>query len=113
MSCFVELFGDKLVSKGGEVETASAFAEKKAVLVYFSAHWCPPCRGFTPKLVEFHNKHADSKGFATIFVSGDRDQKSFDDYYGEMPWLALPFVAKSQNEALNKKFKVEGIPSLV
>jgi len=24
----------------------------KAILIYFSAHWCPPCRGFTPVLAK-------------------------------------------------------------
>ena len=24
--------------------------------LYFSAHWCPPCKAFTPKLVETYNK---------------------------------------------------------
>ena len=26
-----------------------------------------------------------------IFVSSDRDEEGFDEYFGEMPWLALPF----------------------
>jgi thiol-disulfide isomerase/thioredoxin len=45
MSGFVELFGGdkKLKSKDGEVDVSS-LSSKTAVLLYFSAHWCPPCR---------------------------------------------------------------------
>jgi nucleoredoxin len=113
MSAFAELFGDKLQGKDGEVSTAEALGGKSGVLVYFSAHWCPPCRGFTPKLAEFHTKHAAAKNFETVFVSSDRDQASFDEYYGEMPWLALPFSNRDAKTALSKKYKVQGIPSLI
>jgi nucleoredoxin len=113
MAAFIEIFGDKLLGKEGPVSTAEALTGKQGVLVYFSAHWCPPCRGFTPKLAEFHKKHAEAKGFETVFVSSDKDQAAFDDYYGEMPWLALPYDKRSEKDALSKKYKVQGIPSLV
>jgi len=107
------VFGDTLLSKSGEVRTEDALKGKEGVLVYFSAHWCPPCRGFTPKLAEFYKKHATAKNFEVVFVSGDRDQESFSSYYGEQPWLALPFDKRDLKAALNKKYKVQGIPSLV
>jgi len=45
------LLGGTLLKKGcEEVNTADALKGKRAVGLYFSAHWCPPCRGFTPKL---------------------------------------------------------------
>eukprot|EP00408_Alexandrium_pacificum_P034252 CAMPEP_0171270312 /NCGR_PEP_ID=MMETSP0790-20130122/60643_1 /TAXON_ID=2925 /ORGANISM="Alexandrium catenella, Strain OF101" /LENGTH=428 /DNA_ID=CAMNT_0011739143 /DNA_START=78 /DNA_END=1364 /DNA_ORIENTATION=- len=113
MAAFKELFGDKLQSKDGTVDTESALGGKTAIFVYFSAHWCPPCRGFTPKLVEFHNKHFGGKGFETVFVSSDKSSEQFDEYYGEMPWLALPFAKSDVKAALSKKYKVQGIPSLV
>jgi len=113
MAAFKELFGATLQGKSGEVPTEEALAGKKGVLVYFSAHWCPPCRGFTPKLAEFHTKHAADKGFETVFVSSDKDQEAFDGYYSEMPWLALPFSNRDAKAALSKKYKVQGIPSLV
>ena len=54
MSAFVDLLGSKLVSSTGDVSTSDALSGKKAVALYFSAHWCPPCRQFTPMLKDFY-----------------------------------------------------------
>ena len=35
------------------------------------------------------------KGLEVIFVSGDRDENSFKEYFGEMPWLAIDFNDKA------------------
>jgi nucleoredoxin len=113
MSAFVELLGTKLLSSSGEVSTAEALAGKQAVALYFSAHWCPPCRGFTPKLAEWYSKNLQAKGLAVIFVSSDKDEASFQEYFGEQPWLALPFADRGQKDALSSKFKVQGIPTVV
>ena len=88
---FVELLGDKLVGKDGEVSTGSALQGKTAVALYFSAHWCPPCRGFTPQLAEWYRTNLQSKGLEVVFISGDKSEAAFGDYFGEMPWLALPY----------------------
>jgi len=113
MAAFIELFGAKLQTKDGLKPTESVLAAKAGVMVYFSAHWCPPCRGFTPKLAEFHKKNAASKNFETVFVSSDKDQAAFDDYYKDMPWTALPYSERGLKDSLSKKCKVNGIPSLV
>jgi len=84
-----------------------------ALAVYFSAHWCPPCRGFTPKLVSTYNKvKADGKKFEIIFASSDSDEAQFKEYFHEMPWLALPYKDKRISE-LSDLYGVEGIPKLV
>merc|ERR1711998_772481 len=109
-----ELFGNELQGKDGKVKTANALADADAVGLYFSAHWCPPCRGFTPKLAEAYNAmRANGKKFEVVFVSSDRDEKSFDEYFNEQPWLALPYEDREGKERLSKKFKVQGIPTLV
>lgn len=47
-----------------------------------------------------------------MFASSDQDEAAFNEYFGEMPWIALPFGSR-QKEALSEKFAVRGIPTLV
>ncbi|PWA82633.1 DC1 domain-containing protein [Artemisia annua] len=85
----------------------------KHILLYFSAHWCPPCRAFTPELAKtYHEIKTKHEAFEVIFVSSDRDQASYDEYYSTMSWLSLPFGDK-RIESLSHLFKVNGIPLLV
>ncbi|KAL6351644.1 hypothetical protein AAG906_040998 [Vitis piasezkii] len=85
----------------------------KNILLYFSAHWCPPCRAFLPKLIEaYQNIKAKDEAFEVIFISSDRDQASFDEFFSGMPWLALPFGDK-RKASLGRTFKVRSIPKLI
>ncbi|KAF7018488.1 hypothetical protein CFC21_031772 [Triticum aestivum] len=85
----------------------------KTVLLYFSAKWCGPCRAFLPTLVDVYNKIKEKNSdFEIVFISSDRDQSSFDDFFSGMPWLAIP-LEDERKAYLKKKFKIRGIPSLV
>lgn len=108
----MDLFGATLLTKDGEKPTAEVL-EGKVVGIYFSAHWCPPCRGFTPKLAEWYTKDLRAKGMEIVFVSSDKGEEEFTSYFGEMPWVALPFSDRERKATLSKKFKVQGIPSFV
>ncbi|KAF4663920.1 hypothetical protein FOL47_005495 [Perkinsus chesapeaki] len=110
----VDLFGDHLiVDDGHSVETAAALEGCNAVGIYFSAHWCPPCRRFTPELARNYTSHYADKGLKIVFVSSDRSETAFKEYFSEMPWFAVPFAERDIKEKLSRKFKVNGIPMLV
>jgi nucleoredoxin len=111
-SALTALFGSELLTKDGTGSTETLLAGK-TIGIYFSAHWCPPCRGFTPKLAEMYKSTFQAKGLEIVFVSGDRDESAFTEYFAEMPWLALPFANRELKASLNKKFKVSGIPAFV
>jgi len=101
-----------LVTKDGEGETSALLSGKGAIALYFSAHWCPPCQRFTPELAKWYTSALKQKGLEVVFVSSDKNQESFVEYYASMPWLALPFDS-DKKESLDKKFKVQGIPTII
>lgn len=94
-----------LVKAGGGKGDQIQLVHKKYLFIYFSAHWCPPCRTFTPKLVDFYNKHYPAGDFELLFVSSDEDQRSMNKYMTEtqMPWLGLKLGNKN-TQKLKKKY---------
>ena len=77
-----------------DVAFSNIEGEGKVLGLYFSAHWCPPCRGFTPQLAKWYTElksGALADKFDIVFISSDRDEDSFDEYFDSMPWLALPY----------------------
>ena len=68
--------------------------KKKFVALYYSAHWCGPCRKFTPQLVDYYHRVAPAHPeFEVIFVSADRSRFGWETYIREtkMPWLAIDY----------------------
>jgi len=114
-----ELLGGGLKNNKGDKFASEAALAGKTIGLYFSAHWCPPCRGFTPTLAKCYNTlKARGDAFEVVFVSSDRDEAAFNEYFGEMPWLALDLKHGSAEleaikEQLDQRFEVEGIPTLV
>ena len=50
------LAGKQVLRRDESVVSADvALDGKKIIAFYFSAHWCPPCRLFTPVLAEFYS----------------------------------------------------------
>uniref|UniRef100_A0A7S0PW80 protein-disulfide reductase n=1 Tax=Coccolithus braarudii TaxID=221442 RepID=A0A7S0PW80_9EUKA len=97
-------------------DLAAVVGDASLIGLYFSAHWCGPCRGFTPKLVTFVEMLAEEGiRFPVVFASSDRDEKTFQAYFAEMKgdsWHAFPH-ADARIEELKKKYAVSGIPWLV
>ncbi len=89
--------------------------KKKFVAIYYSAHWCGPCRKFTPKLVEYYNRVAPAHPeFEVIFVSEDRSHFGWESYIREMrmPWLAVDYDQMADLTTV-KSLGGSGIPSLL
>ena len=107
----IELIPEDLKGKDGNVK----FSPKSAKFfgLYFSAHWCPPCRGFTPKLINFYEvANKTEKQLEIIFVTSDKSKADFNEYFGSMPWLSIPFGDDSINN-LKEAFGIMGIPTFL
>ena len=115
MTDLTSFLGESLLSEKGKstVETAS-LDQAPVIALYFSAHWCPPCKMFTPKLRQFYNEvNATSKKLEIVWISADEDEEEFNEYFEEMPWLSMPFEPTELREEVSEKFDIASIPQLI
>ncbi|XP_021093874.1 nucleoredoxin isoform X3 [Heterocephalus glaber] len=104
---FREVIAGPLLRNNGQSLDSSSL-EGSHVGVYFSAHWCPPCRSLTRVLVESYRKIKEAgQKFEIVFVSADRSEESFKQYFSEMPWLAVPYTDEARRSRLNRLYGIQ------
>ena len=117
LSGFPGRFDHHLVSlQDGQLKTfdASTLKGVKYWAFYYSASWCPPCRAFTPKLVDFYNDFkAKHPNFELIFVNHDQSADDMLAYMkgDAMTWPAVRFDDIPQVKG--NEYCGRGIPDLV
>lgn len=95
-----------LRDKSGSVVDSSELAGK-IVGLYFSAHWCPPCRAFTPVLADKYREITTAgHPFEIVFISSDKDAESAAAYFAEMPWKMLDFSERARKAAFSSELEV-------
>jgi nucleoredoxin len=109
--------GELVTSRNGVLRPYldGEFEKKKLIALYHSAHWCAPCRKFTPQLIAFYNRVAAAHPeFEIVFVSNDKSPSEMEGYMRDqqMPWPAVTYDKAPGNAALMKYFG-ESIPCLV
>jgi len=111
-----ETTATKIITKTGETTLAELYEKSEVLAFYFSAHWCPPCRRFTPILADFYNTWnagaGDKKPVEVVFCSFDSDADQYKEYFNTMPWATFAF-GDAKIKELSEKYEVGGIPCLV
>ncbi len=118
-SAILSALEGKLVAVKGKAlapVSAAQIGSVRYLAVYYSAHWCPPCRGFTPRLVAAYQEiKARHPEFELIFVSSDQDASAMQGYMSEykMAWPAVRFDQRDSATILRRPGHENGIPNLV
>lgn len=109
-----ELLADvDLYKKDGSTKKGKEALEGKTVALYFSAHWCGPCREFTPILKDFYEE-LEEQNFEIVFISFDESEEELKEYLAEAhgDWYHIP-QSSDKVEELSKKYDVSSIPTLI
>ena len=84
------------------------------IVLYFSAAWCE--RGELERLRQWYSaqraRASPQPRFEVVYVSGDRTEAEFRDYYAGMPWPAVPWGHECCPR-LNVSCGVAEVPRLV
>ncbi len=109
-----KVFKDLVYLKGRRLSRYSPepAAKPEYFAFYRSAHWCPPCRGFTPGLVDYYDMYK-LKGapFELVFISSDKSEEAMEEYMDEydMEWPAFEYGENKDIVSRNGN----GIPNLI
>eukprot|EP00122_Pirum_gemmata_P014830 Pgem_evm1s13841 len=81
------LFRDCIVDHQNSLVNESEIFDNNDVLAfYFSGAFCPPCKEFTPILVNTYNEtKLKGEKFEVIFISSGQDENEFWEYFDTMP----------------------------
>jgi thiol-disulfide isomerase/thioredoxin len=84
----------------------------KVVLIDFWASWCPDCAREMPQVQQVY-RDFESKGFAILGVSLDKDRRAMDNYIAKhlIPWPQY-FDGKGWKNDLVTKYSVHEIPEM-
>jgi len=110
-----QTFGVELKSPTGMVSTDDVAKECDAVGMLFStASKFGDGEEFNPNLKEAYTALREAgKKFQLIFISSDKDEGAFNNYYSTMPWLALPYPDRAMQIRLALQYKLNGFRSAV
>ena len=114
-SAFDSILNGKLERLSGKrlKRCTDATRPQKYYLFYYTASWCPPCRKFTPTLVNWYQQNKNDN-FELVLITFDRSEEAMAAYASDkkMPWPQLQF---EQVKDFKQQFKhgVTGIPSLI
>ena len=107
-------FGASFTSRSGD-KTAEDILGYPIVCLYFGARSSPPCRIFTPVLINFYRevKMTNEKAFEIIYISRDKDQDGYLSFLNQMPWLAINYEDEDRIKEYKQNYGIKGIPTLV
>lgn len=81
-------------------------------LVVFGASWCPNCQTDYPSLIGKYKKLKEKYDLEIVYISIDTDNKAFDDYYKEAPFITL-CDAKGWETQAAKDYHVFATPTYI
>lgn len=106
-------FGSNFTSRLGD-QNAEGIQDFPIICLYFAAKSSPPCRIFTPVLLNFYREvNMIHKTFEIIYVPRDKDPDGFVSFLNQMPWLAIPIEEEQRIMEHKLRYNIQGIPSLV
>lgn len=105
---------DTVTDHRGDMVDTGYVLNTDYLLLYLSAHWCGPCRSFTPKLVKYYQENQGGHLFQVLFISSDKSEAEMKKYMKEakMPWPAVLYHSEAR-DMLKLQYGGGGIPQLI